>query len=76
MEYAKDILIGVKQGQVVSSRKEKKNKGLNSKGNGFKSFTSKIIKHKFITTVILVMLGFIVLDLVLITNFINILITI
>ncbi len=75
MEYAKDILIGVKQGQVErkNARKGKKNKSLNFEGKGFKSFTSKIIKHKFIISIALAIISFIALDLFLISNFINIL---
>lgn len=66
MEYAKDILIGLKQGQAENNRKEKKKQG----------FISRCLNHKFILTIVLAIVSFIVLDLILISNFISVLITI
>lgn len=64
MEYAKDILISINKGQVGKSRKKKHD------------FIKKCMKHKFIITIVSAMIGFIILDLVLISNFVNILIEI
>ena len=65
MEYVKDIFVGTKQGQVEKNRKEKSKKR--------KNFINKCLKHKMVVTIVLATISFMILDLLLITNFINIL---
>ena len=63
MEYTKDITLGVKEGQVrKNTKKEKNNKIL-----------EKLNQHRFVFTVSLAIISFIILDLVLINNFISLL---
>lgn len=63
MEYTKDITLGVKEGQVrKKTKKEKNNKIL-----------EKLNQHRFVFTVSLAIISFIILDLVLINNFISLL---
>ena len=63
MEYTKDITLGVKEGQVrKKTKKEKNNKIL-----------EKLNQHRFVFTVSLAIISFIILDLVLINNFITLL---
>ena len=63
MEYTKDITLGVKEGQVRKKTKKEKNNKL----------LEKLNQHRFVFTVSLAILSFIILDLVLITNFITLL---
>ena len=63
MEYAKDIILEVKDGQVVKNKKE--------------SIRTKIVRgiseHKLLTTVITATISFIVIDLLLISSFMSVL---
>lgn len=63
MEYAKDIILEVKDGQVVKNKKE--------------SIITKIARgiseHKMLTTVITATISFIVIDLLLISSFVSVL---
>lgn len=67
MEYAKDILINLKKGQV-----ETKRRNIKKLKNGI---FNKIRNHRFIVSIVLSTLSFIILDLILISNFINVLIS-
>jgi hypothetical protein len=67
MEYAKDILINLKKGQVEKKRRNVK-KVKSGLGN-------RIHNYRFIVSIVLSTLSFIVLDLILISNFINVLIS-
>lgn len=63
MEYTKDMILNVKYGQDV----EKHRLGI------FKKVLNAISKHRFITVVISMTLMLILLDVMLITSFVNIL---
>ncbi len=60
MEYARDIILNLQDGQT---------KEIN------KSFFNKFMKHKIMLLVTFITLGFMILDIVLVSNFINALIT-
>ena len=63
MEYAKDIILEVKDGQVVNNKKQ---------GLWFRLGRS-ISNHKMLTTVITATISFIVIDLLLISSFVSVL---
>ena len=63
MEYAKDIILEVKDGQVVNNKKQ----GLWSR------LSRSISNHKMLTTVITATISFIVIDLLLISSFVSVL---
>lgn len=60
MEYARDIILNLQDGQT---------KKIN------KSFFNKFMKHKIMLLITFITLGFMILDIVLVSNFINALIT-
>lgn len=66
MEYTKDIILDLGNGQVESKRNLKKGKLL-------KRFWNHISNHKIMTSIIIMTIGFIVLDMYLITSFMNVL---
>lgn len=75
MEYAKDVILDLKNGQASRKanniRKEKiKTKERNSILN---KVYETITKHKIMTTVITATVSFMVLDILLISSFINVL---
>lgn len=61
MEYAKDIILDLKQGQDY--KKETKTEKI----------LRKILEHKIMTTIISLTIGFIVCDIMLISSFVNVL---
>ena len=66
MECAKDIILEIKNGRDVS--KEKKEK------IGFwGKIINKVARHKVMTTILLATVGFMVLDVLLISSFVNVL---
>lgn len=62
MEYTKSVLQDLQDGQAKDEKIKKE------------SFFSKIKRHKFATTVVLAIVGFVAIDMFLIVNFMNILI--
>lgn len=63
MEYAKDIILEVKDGQVVK----------NKKGNIITKIARGILNHKMLTTIVTATISFIVIDLLLISSFVSVL---
>ena len=63
MEYAKDIVLEIKDGQAVNNKKQ----------NLFIKFRKGIANHKMLTTVITETISFIIIDLLLISSFVNVL---
>lgn len=68
MEYAKDVILDLKNGQA-----KVKDRNVNSKKGVFLKIYDKISRHKIMSTVITATISFIVLDMVLIINFVNVL---
>lgn len=66
MECAKDIILELKDGQVGKHVNQEK-KGV------IHIIVSKIIKHKVVTTILVATIGFMVLDVLLISSFVNVL---
>ena len=64
MEYAKDIIL--ENGQVLEKRQEKKKRGR-------KNIIHLITEHKIMTTIVTATISFIILDIVLISSFVNVL---
>ena len=65
MEYAKDIILDVHYGQALKKQ-----------NNLWSKILQKIGKHKIITTIVFITLILTVLDIILVTSFIQILTTI
>lgn len=63
MEYAKDIVLEVKGGQALKGKKQ----------NLFIRIGKEIANHKMFTTIITATISFIVIDLLLISSFVNVL---
>lgn len=61
MEYTRDIILNLQNGQTKEVNK---------------SFFNKFMKHKIMLLVTFITLGFMILDIVLVSNFINTLTTI
>lgn len=68
MEYAKDVILDLKNGQA-----KVKDRNANNKKGVFLKIGDKISRHKIMSTVITATISFIVLDMVLIINFVNVL---
>ena len=66
MECAKDIVLELKGGQVGKHFKQEE-KGVIHK------IVGKVARHKVITTILLATIGFMVLDVLLISSFVNVL---
>lgn len=66
MEYTKDVILDLGNGQVESKKSFKKE-------NLLRRLWKHISKHKIMTSVIIATIGFIVLDMYLITSFMNVL---
>ncbi len=66
MEYAKDIILDLKQGQAVQGKDYKKE-------TKTEKILRKILEHKIMTTIISLTIGFIVCDIMLISSFVNVL---
>ena len=66
MEYTKDIILDLNNGQA-------RNKKSIVKENVLKKIWKHTLKHKVITSIVIGTIGFILLDIYLITSFINIL---
>ncbi len=66
MEYAKDIILDLKQGQALHGNDYKKR-------SKTEKILRKILEHKMMTTIISLTIGFIVCDIMLISSFVNIL---
>lgn len=66
MEYTKDIILELSNGQETKKRNSKKR-------NILKKICSYISNHKIITSAIIAIISFIVLDMYLISSFMNIL---
>ncbi len=66
MEYAKDIVIGINKGQDLNKPKKAKKRRI----------INKIMNHKFIALIIFTIISFMVLDFILISNFINLLLNV
>lgn len=71
MEYAKDIILDLNQGQV-KKKKQQKVKSLKKQG-----ICSRIVRnvwnHKMMTTVVVATISFMVIDVLLVSNFIKLL---
>ena len=63
MEYAKDIVIETKRGQVLDGKKQ----------NLFNKNGKEMANHKIFTKIITATISFIVIDLLLISSFVNVL---
>ncbi len=70
MEYAKDMVLDLKNGQEVKKDDEWRNA---KKKFALKGMFSKIGDHKIIASVLAVTLGFMVIDMILISSFIDVL---
>lgn len=66
MECAKDIVLELKDGQVGKNAKQKK-KGV------IHTIADKATRHKVITTILLATVGFMLLDVLLISSFVSVL---
>ena len=66
MEYAKDIVLETKRGQALNVKKQ----------NLFIRIGKGIANHKMFTTIITATISFIVIDLLLISSFVNVLMNI
>lgn len=66
MEYTKDIILDLGNGQASQKKNLKK-------VNLLKKFAKHITNHKIMTCVIIATIGFIVLDMYLITSFMDVL---
>ncbi len=76
MEYAKDIVLNLKAGQEANKRdwRRTRNRRRNNQKNGIISRTlGKLLKHKIITTVAFATIGFMAIDIYLVTSFVNVL---
>lgn len=76
MEYAKDIVLNLKSGQEVNKRdwRRTRNRRRNTQKVGIFSKTlGKLLRHKIITTVMVVTIGFMAIDIYLVTSFVNVL---
>lgn len=70
MEYAKDMVLDLKNGQEVKKDDEWRNA---KKKFALKGMFSKIGDHKIIASVLAVTLGFMVIDIILISSFVSVL---
>lgn len=71
MEYAKDIILDIKDGQAVE-RKIKTERQLKRSGLG-RRILAKISEHKVISSIVTATISFIVIDALLIISFVNVL---
>lgn len=69
MEYAKDIILELKKGQVLKSER-------NIKQGKTQKILNKMLEHKIITTIVTLTIAFIICDIMLISSFINVLVKI
>ena len=79
MEYAKDIILNLKSGQEVNKRdwRRTRNRRRNNTKTGIFSRTlGKLLKHKIVTTVAIALVGFMAIDIYLVTSFVNVLVRI
>lgn len=67
MEYAKDIVLDLKKGQAVEGKVKTKRSG------AVKEVCKMISEHKVISSIVTATVSFIVIDALLIVNFVNIL---
>lgn len=70
MEYAKDMVLDLKNGQEVKKDDEWRNA---KKKFALKGMFSKIGDHKIMVSVLAVTLGFMVIDMILISSFVSVL---
>ena len=70
MEYAKDMVLDLKNGQEEKVDNEWRNA---KKKFALKGMLSKIGNHKIIASVLAVTLGFMVIDMILISSFVSVL---
>ena len=76
MEYAKDIVLNLKSGQGVNKRdwRRTRNRRRNNQKVGIFSKTlDKLLRHKMITTITIALVGFMAIDIYLVTSFANVL---
>ena len=66
MEYTKDVILGVRYGEINRTIKSKKEKRTSK-------FLQGIQKHKLITTAVVSAIVFISIDMILVSNFVRIL---
>ena len=79
MEYAKDIVLNLKSGQEVNKRdwRRTRNRRKNNQKTGVFSRTlGKLLKHKIVTTAAIALVGFMAVDIYLVTSFVNVLVRI
>ena len=79
MEYAKDIVLNLKSGQRVNKRdwRRTRNRRRNNQKVGIFSKTlDKLLRHKMITTIAIALVGFMAIDIYLVTSFVNVLVRI
>ena len=69
MEYAKNIILELKKGQVLKSER-------NIKQGKTQKILNKMLEHKIITTIVTLTIAFIICDIMLISSFINVLVKI
>lgn len=75
MEYAKDIVLDFKTGQEATSRDWRRKRNRRKKySNGIISkLLNKMLGHKMMTAVLMATIGFMAIDIFLVTSFINVL---
>ena len=76
MEYAKDVVLNFKSGQETNKRdwRRTRNRRKNNAKTGIISKTlGKLLKHRIITTVAIALIGFMAIDIYLVTSFVNVL---
>ena len=72
MEYAKDMVLDIKNGQGIKNN----DKWIISKKKLIKrGLFEKISNHKIVVSVVAVTIGFMIIDMILISSFINVLLT-
>ena len=75
MEYAKDVILDLKNGQASKKINDIRKKKIKTKERNsiLNKVYETITKHKIMTTVITATVSFMVLDILLISSFINVL---
>ncbi len=79
MEYAKDIVLNLKSGQEVNKRDWRRTRNRrrnNQKAGIFSKTLGKLLRHKIITTIAIATIGFMAIDIYLVTSFVNVLVRI
>lgn len=72
MEYAKDMVLDIKNGQGMKNNDEWK---ISKKKLLKRGLFERISNHKIVVSVVAVTVGFMIIDMILISSFINVLLT-